>query len=418
MDMHNSMRMLCLAGASLAVLLAVGQSAAGDVRTLVVEAGKHDRANVPVSVDAPADAKYATVKLGGVPIACQVADGRLWFIVRDLPAGKTATYAVRFSKAAPPPTSPPAAEPGKTVTLAAKPKQIDVSVFGEPFTSYVFEYGKVGKHQQHRPYFWPVYGPDQIAMTRSYPMQFEDLPKNMQTDHPHHTSIWVAHGLVNGTDNWHGGWQIHKDFPLLQSGVVVGIIRQTLDWADNAKKPILAETRTVRFFTLPGGGRLMDLDLTFEAKYGKVVFGDTKEGGPLATRMRPEFRDDKRGSEGVLINSENQRGKAAWGRKARWVDCSGLVDGKRYGYAIFDAPGNLRHPSTWHARTYGLLAINPFGLHDFPGGRSGPKGDWAIEAGKSATLRYRIYFHAGGAKEAGVEAKWQDFGNPPGVTWK
>lgn len=427
MDMQSSLKFVaCLVFASV-VVLAMGDlgAASAVARTLVVQAGAQDRASVPMSVKVPAadefGATFATMKLDGKPVACQVADGKLWFILDKLEAGKTATYEVQFVGVI---KELPAVHlgPGGMIALAKGDKQVDVTIGGKPFTSYVFDYGEVGKHQLRRPYFWPVYGPDQTAMTRSYPMQFENLPKNVATDHPHHTSIWVAHGKVNGADNWligsRAGWQIHKDFPLVASGPVVGIIRETLDWTDAAKKPNLAETRTVRVFALPGGGRVMDIELTFEAKYGKVTFGDTKEGGPLATRMRPEFRDDKRGNEGVLINSENQRGQAAWGRKAKWVDCSGLVDGKRYGFAIFDAPGNLRHPSTWHARTYGLCSINPFGLHDFPGGKGGPSGDWTIEANKSSTQRYRIYFHSGDATAAAVDARWNDYADPPKATWK
>ena len=259
-------------------------------------------------------------------------------------------------------------------------------------------------------------------MTRPYPMQFENLAKNVATDHPHHTSIWVAHGAVNRVDNWSvgpkSGWQVHKGFDLVVGGPVVGIIRETLDWTDADKKPNLAETRTIRVYSLPDTARLLDFELTFEAKYGKVTFGDTKEGGPLATRMRTELQADKKGSDGILVNSQGQQGEKAWGQKARWVDCSGMVEGKRYGYAMFDAPGNLRHPETWHARVYGLCAVNPFGLHDFPGGKGGPSGDWTIEEGKSATLRYRIYFHTGDAKEAGVDARWTDYAEPPKARWK
>jgi hypothetical protein len=176
--------------------------------------------------------------------------------------------------------------------------------------------------------------------------------------------------------------------------------------------------RTIRVYSLPDAARMLDVELTFEAKYGKVTFGDTKEGGPLAVRMRTELQADKKGDNGILVNSEGKQGEAAWGQKARWVDCSGMVEGKRYGLAMFDAPDNLRHPETWHARTYGLCAVNPFGLHDFPGGKGGPSGDWTIEAGKSATLRYRIYFHAGDAKEAGVDARWTDYAEPPTARWK
>lgn len=422
MDTNISIKLLAYLSLALAGGMVMGRFAAAAeaaTRTLVVEAGKQDRANVPISVEAPADAKFATMTLDGKAVPCQIADGKLWFIVGNLPAGKTATFSVEFDAARDSSEYIPASP---QVNLKQSDKQIDITIGDKPFTSYVFDYGKAGKVEFRRPYLWPVYGPDQITMMRPWPMQQENLPKNVQTDHPHHTGIWVAHGDVNKVDNWSigpkAGWQIHKDFPLLASGPVVGIIRETLDWTDAARKPNLAEMRTIRVYSLPDSGRVIDFELTFEAKYGKVTFGDTKEGGPLAVRMRTEFQADKKGDKGILVNSEGKQGEKAWGQKARWVDCSGLVEGKRYGLAMFDAPDNLRHPETWHARTYGLCSVNPFGLHDFPGGKGGPSGDWTIEAGKSATLRYRIYFHVGDAKEAGVDARWTDYAEPPKATWK
>jgi hypothetical protein len=418
------MRLAAFVLPALAGVLALGDFAAASAaaRTLVVEAGAKDRVMAPMSIEAPADAKGATMTIDGKAVPCQVADGRLWFIVENLPAGKSATYQVEFSDTSmridfePAPLGVDGA-----VNLKKGDKQIDISIGAKPFTSYVFDYGQAGKNQLRRPYLWPVYGPGQVTMTRPYPMQFENLAKNVATDHPHHTSIWVAHGDVNKVDNWSvgpkAGWQVHKGFDLVVGGPVVGIIRETLDWTDAAKKPNLAETRTIRVYNLPDTGRILDFELTFEAKYGKATFGDTKEGGPLAVRMRTELQADKNGDNGILVNSQGQEGEKAWGQKANWVDCSGMVEGKRYGLAMLDAPGNLRHPETWHARTYGLCAVNPFGLHDFPGDKK-TRGDWTIEAGKTATLRYRVYFHTGDAKEAGVDARWNDYAEGPVARWK
>ena len=57
--------------------------------------------------------------------------------------------------------------------------------------------------------------------------------------------------------------------------------------------------------------------------------------------------------------------KPIWGKRADWVDYYGNVAGEIVGIAIFDHPKNLRHPTYWHARSYGLLAANPFGLREF-----------------------------------------------------
>ena len=418
MHSHRSPRAVSLMFRSAAVLLVLAAGAAGAwgaaAKTLVVQAGPRDRELVPMSVALPDKADKARLADAGRPVPCQVVDGRLWWVLDKLPAGASRNYTVELG------ATPPAAEAGKGVELAKSAEHVAFTIDGQPFTTYAFQPGRQGKNLLRRPYFFPVYGPGQTAMTRPFPMVHEGLPANVATDPPHHTTIWVAHGEVNGVDDWSiaakAGRQVHKDFPLMVGGPVVGVFRETLDWTDADRKPVLAETRTVRAYRLPDSSRMLDLELTFRAAYGKVVFGDTKEGGLCATRMRPEFRADKRGANGRLVNSEGQAGDAAWGKPAKWVDCSGEVDGKRLGYAIFDTPGNPRYPTTWHARTYGLLTANPFGLKSFD--RKSPKGDFTIEADKECTFRYRIYFHAGDEKSADVAGRFADYAEPPAAAWK
>ena len=77
------------------------------------------------------------------------------------------------------------------------------------------------------------------------------------------------------------------------------------------------------------------------------------------------------------------------------------IDGKTIGMAIFDHPSNPRHPTWWHARYYGLVAANPFGIHDFEKQPDGT-GDLTIPAGKSVTFRYRFLFHEGDYKAADI----------------
>jgi hypothetical protein len=84
------------------------------------------------------------------------------------------------------------------------------------------------------------------------------------------------------------------------------------------------------------------------------------------------------------------------------------VGGKTVGIAMFDHPGNPRHPTTWHVRDYGLFAANPFGIHDFEKKEKGA-GDLTIPAGKSITFRYRFYIHPGTTEEARVAEKYADY---------
>ena len=107
---------------------------------------------------------------------------------------------------------------------------------------------------------------------------------------------------------------------------------------------------------------------------------------------------------GTIVTANGDRNSAAWGKRAPWCDYFAPKDGKTYGIAIFDHPQNLRHPTWWMAREYGLFAANPFGQKDFePAAKHPPgKGDYTIPAGGTLTLRYRFYFHHGDEKSGQV----------------
>ena len=298
------------------------------------------------------------------------------------------------------------------VQLKQTDEAVEITIDGKPFTTYHFDNKASMGQRVLRPYFYPVLGPNQVPMTRNYPLAAGD-PKETKADHPHHTGLWVAYGAVNGVDNWSNaakaGWQVHKSFEAVESGAEAGLFRETLDWTDAEKKPVMAEVRTVRIPRPKDDTyRILDLEVTLQAKYGKVVFGDTKEGGICSTRMRTELRGDKEGKNGKLINSNGETGDRAWGKRALWCDASGEVEGKRYGYAILDHPSNLHHPVYWHARTYGLLTTNPFAIQSFDK-KNPEKGGYTLDEGKELTLRYRVYFHLGDEKEGRVAERYAEY---------
>jgi hypothetical protein len=93
--------------------------------------------------------------------------------------------------------------------------------------------------------------------------------------------------------------------------------------------------------------------------------------------------------------------KDVWGKPSPWVDYSGTVDGQPVGIAIFDHSKNPKHPTTWHARDYGLFAANPFGDHDFYNDKT-KDGSVTIDPGKSLRFRYRVVLHSGDTAAANV----------------
>jgi hypothetical protein len=132
--------------------------------------------------------------------------------------------------------------------------------------------------------------------------------------------------------------------------------------------------------------------------------GDTKEG-TFAIRVVKELQKPTV----KMLNSEGKVGQdEIWGKRADWVDYSGEVAGEPLGIAIFDNPANIKHPTYWHARDYGLFAVNPFGEHDF---YNDPKRDGSvtIPVGQSLTLRYRVLIHHGDAAQAKVAEAYQKY---------
>ena len=63
-------------------------------------------------------------------------------------------------------------------------------------------------------------------------------------------------------------------------------------------------------------------------------------------------------------------------------------------------------------RTYGLLAANPFGWHDF--GLSKP-GDYRLHAGDKLWFAYRVILHEGDARSARIAAAFDRYREPPAI---
>ena len=144
--------------------------------------------------------------------------------------------------------------------------------------------------------------------------------------------------------------------------------------------------------------------------------GDSKEG-TMSIRlaqwltMPHKMQGKDIAGNGHILSAAGDRDGAAWGKRADWCDYYAPRDGRTYGVAIFDHPQNVRHPTWWMARDYGLFAANPFGQGELEPEQKHPpgKGDYTIPAGGSLTLRYRFYFHTGDSAAAGVAEHYADY---------
>ncbi len=301
------------------------------------------------------------------------------------------------------------ASAAESVEVKRAGDRIDVLIGGHLFTSYCFGAATA------KPYLFPLRSAQGTVVTRSFPMT-SDIPGE-DHDEPHQRAMYFAHGDINGYDFWGEAefprWSRHptstfgrtvfRKLEDIQSGPDSGTLRAEFDLVTSDGQVIAAETQA---YTFKGNeqSRIIDCEFTVLASYGPVKMGDSKEG-TFAIRVVKALDSPP----GRMVNSESAVGeKAVWGKRADWVDYYGSVAGEDVGIAIFDNPKNLRHPTYWHARHYGLLAANPFGLKEFLHDRH-QDGSYVIAAGGSLTLRYRVFIHHGDFQEARVADAYRKY---------
>ena len=278
-------------------------------------------------------------------------------------------------------------------------KKVRVEIGGNLFTELV--YGG-----QAKPVLFPILGPDGMMMVRQWPMG--EALAGEEKDHPHHKGLWFTHGSVNGVDFWSetpaAGKIVVQGVPevLIMDGAVVLKTRES--WQKPDGKVVVGST-TMITCGVEGSDRFIDYTITLSTDAGDVVFGDTKEG-TMGIRTNSLLNLKGAAAKGTATNSEGKTGAAIWGMSAKWVDYTAPAQGGAIGVACFDHPSNLRHPTTWHARDYGLIAANPFGLHDFQKMPVGA-GDYVLKKDHPLKLQYRWLFHTGDTAAAQIARRWE-----------
>ena len=301
---------------------------------------------------------------------------------------------------------PQAASSKAGVQLTQLPDRLRVEINGHLFTEYFYK-------DVPRPYCYPVLGPGDAPMTRNWPMK--DTPDE-EHDHPHHRSLWFAHGSINGQDFWSEqkgfGKTVHQAFTKIESGEEFGLIQERNKWVAADGTVVCTDDRTLRIYNPKGAPeRVLDFEVTLHASQGDLNLEDTKEG-TMAVRLAETMRLKGKVGHGHIVNSAAVRDGQTWGKRADWCDYYGPVDGKTVGIAIFDHPQNPRHPTWWHVRDYGLFAANPFGEHDFEKLADKKAGNLLVPAGQSITFRYRFYLHEGDEQQANVAERYQQYVHP------
>jgi hypothetical protein len=288
------------------------------------------------------------------------------------------------------------------VKITQAPDRIAVQINGQPCTTLFFGPDTV------KPYLHPLRSASGKIVTRRYPM--EEVAGESR-DHVHHRGLWFGHGDVNGYDFWVNeaseegakkGRIVLAKVVSLTSGIKDGGFAAIFNWLDTEGRTLLHESRTMVFYASPAD-RTIDVGIGLEA-VGKTTFGDTKEG-TFAIRVARELE----APAGTIVNAQGARGEAGvWGKRSEWVDYSGQIGGEKLGIAILDHPSNPRHPAYWHARSYGLFAVNIFGLREFLHDKT-KDGSLTIPPGGHLKFRYRVIVHSGDAAAANIAARYAEY---------
>jgi hypothetical protein len=286
-------------------------------------------------------------------------------------------------------------------TVEKNDAMLEVKKDGELVTQY---HTKAG----NKPILWPIIGPTGKEMTRAYPMREAEGEKR---DHVHQRSLWFTHGDVNGVSFWEEvnprhapGETKHREFVKAEGGERAKIVVRN-DWLSPDGERQLEDERTIVIFDRDGA-RIIDYDIKLIAADRDAVFGETKEGA-FGIRV-PTSMDVDTKQGGKIVTSEGEKDGEAWGKRARWVDYHGPVQGETLGIAILDHPQSFRHATRWHVRTYGLFAANPWGTKDFTGGKESD-GPFKLPKGESIMLRYRVIFHKGDHEEGKIAEAFEEY---------
>ena len=293
-------------------------------------------------------------------------------------------------------------------------KQVDILFNDKLMTAYCYF------DSSRKTVLFPVNTVDGITVTRSYPFK---MIAGERTDHPHHTGIWLNYESVNGLDFWnnstaiaperrdHYGTIIHQKITDSKLNGNTASLSATATWVRPDNKVLLNEQTTFNF-SVKGNDFIIDRITTLTATDTMVVFKDVKDGMfairvarelELPSKEKSKFVDDKgnvtevppSGNDvtGMYYGSGGSKGDSVWGSKGNWVMLTGKKDGKEITIGIFDHPLNVGYPAYWHARGYGLFAVNPLGRKIFSNGKE--ELNFSLQPGQSTTFRYRIVIHSG-----------------------
>ena len=222
-------------------------------------------------------------------------------------------------------------------------------------------------------------------------------------DHVHHHALMYAIG-AGGVDFWieGAGQKAGKQVP--RSDAVAGVakdggreqatIEHTLDWTGPDGKSILEERRRIVVHHPKDAGATL---LTWSSRLRPAEGKDAVDLAPARHYFGLGLRPVRAMDNGTFLNPTGKEGETVRGTerlvRAPWCAYHAAIDGRAVTVAMFDHPGNPRHPATWFTMTAPFAYLSAtLNLHREP---------MALGAGQTLSLVYGVALWDGktGAEE-------------------
>lgn len=288
-------------------------------------------------------------------------------------------------------------------------KKVDLLWNGQLLTAYCY-FDSIRK-----PILFPVNTLTGITVTRGYPIEPRE---GESTDHPHHTGVWMNYESVNGLDFWnnstaipvekrdHYGTIYHEAVKPLYAQKDSALLQAVASWQTPSKEILLKEHSQFHFSVKDS---ILFIDrVTILIAEKDVVFKDVKDGF-FAIRVAKGLEmhvDNVQQEVGAMCsqdmveklsyenytalyeNSGRVQGDSVWSSQGTWVILRGVLQNRNISVGIIDHPSNPGYPAYWHARGYGLFAVNPLGRKIFSNGKE--ELNLSLKKGESVQFQYRL----------------------------
>jgi hypothetical protein len=279
------------------------------------------------------------------------------------------------------------------IRIARKGSILAVSAGPQPIFEYQCE------PSPKKPFVRKLYSPAGVQVLRDAP-----------ADHLHHHALMFALA-ADAVDFWaegqESGLQRQKSLAIIEgnpgkSPARAGL-RQDIEWIEpGTDKALLEERRTVLALAGPGGpATLLSWRSQLQVPSGK---GATKLTGSHYFGLGLRFVESM-DQGGRFYNSEGAEGEIVRGSErltpARWMAYAASAEGRRITVAVFDHPGNLRHPSRMFtmAPPFAYLAAT-LNLWKEP---------WELNASRTLDLRYGVAVWDNETDPSGIESLYRQW---------